>query len=203
MTGLGMVCPLGNSVAESWEALVAGGCGIAEAAAVIVLEELEHAQARGGRIYAELIGYGISSDANHVSHPDPIGLNPARALQAAFTDAGIDAAAVGYVNTHGTSTPAGDSAETRVLKLALGQDNAYGTPISSTKGATGHTLAAAGAVEAVFTILALQQGVLPLPSISRTSIPSATSITPPTLRETCKSKSPSRTPSASAATTQP
>jgi 3-oxoacyl-[acyl-carrier-protein] synthase II len=137
------------------------GFVIAEGAAVIVFEELEHARARGARIYAELIGYGISSDANHVSDPDPVGLNPARALEAAFMDAGIDAAAVGYVNAHGTSTPAGDSAETRVLKLALGQDNAHSTPVSSTKGATGHTLGAAGAVEAVFTILALQQGVLP------------------------------------------
>jgi 3-oxoacyl-[acyl-carrier-protein] synthase II len=137
------------------------GFVIAEGAAIIVLEELEHARARGAHIHAELIGYGTSSDANHVSDPDPVGLNPARALQAAFTDAGIDASAVGYVNAHGTSTPAGDAAETRVLKLALGHDNAHRTPISSTKGATGHTLGAAGAVEAVFTILALQHGLLP------------------------------------------
>jgi 3-oxoacyl-[acyl-carrier-protein] synthase II len=137
------------------------GFVIAEGAAVLVLEELEHARARGAQIYAELIGYGISSDANHVSDPDPVGHNPARALRAAFTEANIAATDVGYVNAHGTATPAGDSAETRVLKLALGEDHAHRTPISSTKGATGHTLGAAGAVEAVFTILALQHGVLP------------------------------------------
>jgi 3-oxoacyl-[acyl-carrier-protein] synthase II len=144
------------------------GFVIAEGAAVVVLEELEHARARGARIYAELIGYGISSDANHVSDPDPVGLNPARALRMAFADAGIDGEDVGYVNAHGTSTPAGDTGETRVLKLALGTDKAYRTPVSSTKGATGHTLGAAGAVEAVFTILALQRGILP-PTINQTS----------------------------------
>jgi 3-oxoacyl-[acyl-carrier-protein] synthase II len=82
-------------------------------------------------------------------------------MQMAFTDAGISPDAVGYVNAHGTSTPLGDPAETRVLKLALGEENAYKTPVSSTKGATGHTLGAAGAVEAIFTIFALQRGVLP------------------------------------------
>jgi 3-oxoacyl-[acyl-carrier-protein] synthase II len=142
------------------------GFVIAEGAAVVVLEELEHARARGARIYAELIGYGISSDANHVSDPDPSGYNPARALRMAFTDAGITADEVGYVNAHGTSTPAGDAGETRVLKLALGEEKAYRTPVSSTKGATGHTLGAAGAVEAVFTILALQRGILP-PTINQ------------------------------------
>jgi 3-oxoacyl-[acyl-carrier-protein] synthase II len=143
------------------------GFVIAEAAAVVVLEELEHARARKAHIYAELAGYGISSDANHVSDPDPVGLNPARALQLAFDDAGAAARDVGYVNAHGTSTPVGDAAETRTLKLALGE-HAASTPVSSTKGATGHTLGAAGAVEAIFTILALERGVLP-PTINQTT----------------------------------
>jgi len=142
------------------------GFVIAEGAAVLVLEELEHARRRGASIYAELVGYGVSSDAHHISDPDPVGLNPARALRMALGDAGIDAADVGYVNAHGTSTAAGDKAETQVLKLALGEEAAARAAVSSTKGATGHPLGAAGAVEAVFTILALRRGVLP-PTINQ------------------------------------
>ncbi len=142
------------------------GFVMGEAGAMVVLEELEHARARGATIHAELLGSGVSSDATHVSAPDPTGKSPARALERAFADAQISPADGGYVNAHGTSTPVGDSAETRVIKLALGEEKAYRTPISSTKGATGHCLGAAGAVVAVFTILALERGVLP-PTINQ------------------------------------
>jgi 3-oxoacyl-[acyl-carrier-protein] synthase II len=132
-----------------------------EAGAVVVLEELEHARARGAKIYAELLGYGVSSDARHITEPDPSGLNPARAMTMAFGDASIEPGEIDYINAHGTSTPLGDAAETRVIKLALGEENARSTPVSSTKGATGHCLGASGAVEAIFSILAIDRGVLP------------------------------------------
>src|SRR6478752_1529643 len=137
------------------------GYVMGEAGAVVVLEELEHARARGAKIYAELLGYGVSSDARHITEPDPTGVNPARAMQMAFGDAGISTSEIDYINAHGTSTPLGDSAETRVLKLALGEENARKTPVSSTKGATGHCLGAGGALEAIFSTLAIRDGKLP------------------------------------------
>ena len=124
------------------------GFVMGEAGAIVVLEELERAKARGAKIYAELLGYGVSSDATHVTEPDPSGLNPARAMGMAFADAGIEPSQIGYINAHGTSTPLGDVSETRVIKLALGEEEARRIPISSTKGA-------------IFTTLAVRDGKLP------------------------------------------
>jgi 3-oxoacyl-[acyl-carrier-protein] synthase II len=137
------------------------GFVMGEAGGVVVVEDLEHAKARGAKIYAELLGYGLSSDARHVTEPDPTGDNPARAMRMALEDAGVNTDEVDYINAHGTSTPLGDASETRVIKIALGEENARKTPVSSTKGATGHCLGAAGAVEAIFTILAVNRNTLP------------------------------------------
>jgi 3-oxoacyl-[acyl-carrier-protein] synthase II len=137
------------------------GFVMGEASGVIVLEELEHAKQRDAKIYVELVGYGLSSDAHHMTEPDPTGQQPARAMRHAMADAGIGPEDIDYINAHATSTPVGDSSETRVIKVALGEDKARRTPVSSTKGATGHCLGASGAIEAVLSIFACQRDAVP------------------------------------------
>jgi 3-oxoacyl-[acyl-carrier-protein] synthase II len=136
------------------------GFVIAEGAGVLVLESLEHAQARGAKVYAELSGYGVSSDAFHMAQPPPGGEGAARCMKTALADAKIDPARIGYINAHGTSTPQGDVAETIAVKTVFGE-HAKKLAVSSTKSMTGHMLGAAGGVEAAFTVLALARGVLP------------------------------------------
>jgi 3-oxoacyl-[acyl-carrier-protein] synthase II len=135
------------------------GFVMGEAGAVLVLEGLDHAQARGAKIYAEVAGYGLSSDAKHITDPDPTG--PVNAFKMALQEADVALDEVDYINAHATSTPVGDASETQMLKYALGEENAYKTPVSGTKGATGHCLGAAGAIEATFTVLSIRDGKLP------------------------------------------
>ncbi|WP_322629184.1 beta-ketoacyl-ACP synthase II [Halothiobacillus sp.] len=136
------------------------GFVLGEGAGVLVLESLAHAQARGAHIYAELIGFGMSADAYHMTAPSADGDGARRCMQAAMKDAGVNPEDIGYINAHGTSTLAGDAAEVVALRAALGT-YAKQCPVSSTKSMTGHLLGAAGGIEAVFSVLALRDQVLP------------------------------------------
>ncbi|MCQ2341526.1 MAG: beta-ketoacyl-ACP synthase II [Paludibacteraceae bacterium] len=136
------------------------GFVLGEGAGCLVLEELEHAQKRGAKIYAELVGAGMNADAHHMTAPDPEGAGAARVMREAMQDAGITPDQVDYINTHGTSTPLGDICELKAIQSVWG-DDAYRLNLSATKSMTGHMMGATGAVEAVATIMALKDGVVP------------------------------------------
>ncbi len=137
------------------------GFVMGEGGGVLVLEELAHAQARGAEIVCEIVGYGMSGDAHHLTEPDQTGRAPARSMRMAMEEAGINPDEVDYVNVHGTSTPVGDPSEIRVIQLALGEEHARQTAVSATKSMHGHCLGATGGVEAAITAMGIRHGVIP------------------------------------------
>jgi 3-oxoacyl-[acyl-carrier-protein] synthase II len=136
------------------------GFVMGEGSAVLVLEEMEAALKRGATIYGEVAGFGMSCDAFHMTAPAETGEGAARAIKGAYTDAGLDASEVDYINAHGTSTPLNDKIETAAIKLALGEENARKVAISSTKSMTGHLLGAAAGVESVACLMAMKTGTI-------------------------------------------
>ncbi len=136
------------------------GFVLGDGAGILVLEEYQHARKRGAKIYAEIAGFGMSTDAYHMTSPSPSGDGAKRCMQIAMRHAGVNPEDVNHINAHGTSTPAGDKAETQAIKEALG-DHAYKTAVSSTKSMTGHLLGAAGGIEAVFSVLAIRDQMVP------------------------------------------
>ncbi len=137
------------------------GFVLGDGAGILVLEDYEYAKKRGANIYCEIAGFGINSDAHHMTQPAAGGAGAAKCMKLALKEASLNENEVDYINAHGTSTPAGDKAETDAIKTALGIDNAKNTPISSTKSMIGHLLGAAGGVEAVFSVLAIKDNILP------------------------------------------
>ncbi len=136
------------------------GFVLSEGAGILVFEELEHAQNRGAHIYGEVLGYGASGDAGHITQPDPEGSGAAQAMRNAIRDASIEPSKIDYINAHGTSTPLGDKAETQAMKSVF-EDHAYKVAISSTKGCLGHALGASGGIEMILTLLAVQNDIVP------------------------------------------
>lgn len=169
------ICPVGIGGFENMKALThatekdrasipfdkeRSGFVMGEGAGIVVLEELEHAKKRGAKIYAEIVGYGATSDAYHITSPDPEGIGAANAMKRALEDANIEPMKIDYINAHGTSTHLNDSTETKAVKLTFGKASSS-VKMSSTKGNTGHLLGAAGAIETIITAKAIQESIVP------------------------------------------